>query len=300
MNPLTARAFVNRLWKIYFGTGLTRTLDDLGTQGEWPTHLELLDWLACEFMDSGWDVKHLVRLIVNSGAYRQSSTSTPALDEKDPLNRLLARQSRLRLDAELVRDYALSVSGLLVPEIGGPSVRPYQPEGYYAPLNFPKREYTHDRGAKLYRRTLYTHMQRTFPHPLLMNFDASGREECTAIRMTSNTPLQALNLLNDPIFVEAARVLAANIMERGGRTFEKRLNWAYQRALTRDPNAREIEMLRALFDQQLTRYRTDKDGANELLRVGEAPMPKRNAPELAAWTSIARAILNLNEVVTRN
>ena len=299
-NPLTARAFVNRLWKIYFGTGLSRTLDDLGTQGEWPTHLELLDWLACEFMDSGWDVKHLVRLIVTSGTYRQSSTSTPALDEKDPLNRLLARQSRLRLDAELVRDYALSVSGLLVPEIGGPSVRPYQPEGYYAPLNFPKREYTHDRGAKLYRRTLYTHMQRTFPHPLLVNFDASGREECTAIRMTSNTPLQALNLLNDPIFVEAARVFAANIVERGGRTFEKRLSWAYQRALTREPNARELELLRTLFDQQLTRYRTDTDGASELLRVGDAPKPKGNAPELAAWTSVARAILNLNEVVTRN
>ncbi|KAB2644411.1 MAG: DUF1553 domain-containing protein [Verrucomicrobia bacterium] len=299
-NPLAARAFVNRLWKIYFGTGLSRTLDDLGTQGEWPTHLELLDWLACEFMDRGWDVKHLVRLIVTSGTYRASSTSTPALDEKDPLNRLLARQARLRLDAELVRDYALSVSGLLVPEIGGPSVRPYQPEGYYAPLNFPKREYSHDRGAKLYRRTLYTHMQRTFPHPLLTNFDASGREECTAIRMTSNTPLQALNLLNDPIFVEAARVFAASIVERGGGTFEERLSWAYQRALTREPTAREIELLRALFDQQRARYRTDESGASALLRVGEAPLPKGNAPELAAWTGVARAILNLNEVVTRN
>ncbi|MFM1770345.1 MAG: hypothetical protein RJA22_2874 [Verrucomicrobiota bacterium] len=299
-NPLTARTVVNRLWKIHFGTGLVRTLDDLGLQGEWPTHPELLDWLACEFMDHGWDVRHVIRLIVTSHAYRQASTVRPGLHERDPQNRLLARQARLRLDAELLRDQALAASGLLVPTLGGPPVRPYQPEGYYAPLNFPKREYVADRGDNLHRRTLYTHLQRTFPHPLLVNFDAPGREECTASRPVSNTPLQALNLLNDPIFVEAARVLAAQTLREGGRRFETRLRWACERVLARPPQPEEARLLQGLLDQQLARYRQDPAAARALLAVGEAPAPKGDPAELAAWTAVTRALLNLNETVTRN
>lgn len=300
-NPLTARAFVNRLWKMYFGTGLSRTLDDLGVQGEWPTHPDLLDWLATEFMESGWDVKHLVRLMVTSRTYRQSSGLTPELLERDPQNRLLARQSRLRLDAELVRDNALAISGLLVDKLGGPSVRPYQPEGLYAPLNFPKREYVHDRGDRLYRRSLYTHWQRTFPHPSLIAFDAPGREECTALRVNSNTPLQSLVLLNDPIYVEAARVFAQNVLRKGGRSFTKQLEWAYQRALARSPKPEETKLLGALYENHLARYKNDPAAAREVLSTGEAPVTaNRPAHELAAWTSVARAILNLNETITRN
>ena len=216
-NPLTARTFVNRLWALYFGTGISRVLDDLGSQGEPPMHAELLDWLAVEFMESGWNVKHLVKLIVTSNAYRQSSTANAVLEEKDPYNRLIARQSHWRLDAEIVRDNALLLSGLLVQEIGGPSVRPYQPVGYYANLNFPKRRYAHDSGESQYRRGLYTHWQRTFLHPSMMAFDAPSRQECTAERSTSNTPMQALTLLNDPTYVEAARVFAQRIIKEGGQ-----------------------------------------------------------------------------------
>jgi len=300
-NPMTARVFVNRLWKMYFGTGLSRTLDDFGIQGEWPTHPELLDWLACEFMESGWDVKHIVTLIVSSRTYQQTSQVTPVLEERDPLNRLLARQSRFRLDAEFVRDSALSISGLLVDRQGGPSVHPYQPDGYYAPLNFPKREYVPDEGEAQYRRGLYTHWQRTFVHPSLVAFDAASREECTANRVNSNTPVQALVLLNDPTYVEASRVFAKNIVEKGGRNFETRLQWAYRAALMRHASGREIELLRALYEKQLDYYREHEAAARELISVGYAPIPSsRDAAELAAWTSVARALLNLNETITRS
>ncbi|MDE0552649.1 MAG: PSD1 and planctomycete cytochrome C domain-containing protein [Candidatus Poribacteria bacterium] len=299
-NPLTARAFVNRLWALYFGTGLSRVLDDLGAQGEPPVHPELLDWLAVEFMESGWNVKHIVKLMVTSSAYRQSSKSNEVLDEKDPYNRLLARQSNWRLDAEVVRDNALLLSGLLVPKIGGPSVRPYQPVGYYSNLNFPKRVYVHDTGEDQYRRGLYTHWQRTFLHPSMMAFDAPSRQECTAERATSNTPMQALTLLNDPSYVEAARVFAARIIQEGGESVADRINWAYQSALSRLPESKELEIVTNLYEKHRAEYTANLEAANALVLTGEASVTEGVEPdELAAWTSVARVILNLHETITR-
>lgn len=299
-NPLTARAFANRLWALFFGTGLSRVLDDLGAQGEPPVHPELLDWLALEFMDSGWNVKHLVKLIVTSNTYRQSSKPTEVLRERDAYNRLLARQSRWRLDAEVVRDTALHLSGLLVPEIGGPSVRPYQPKGYYSNLNFPKRTYVHDTDESQYRRGLYTHWQRTFLHPSLMAFDAPSRQECTAERATSNTPMQALTLLNDPTYVETARVFASRIINEGGETPTERVNWAYQWALSRPPQPKELEIMNALYEKHLTEFTGNLEAAEALVTTGEAAATGTVEPnQLAAWTSVARVILNLHETITR-
>ena len=299
-NPLTARAFVNRLWALFFGTGISRVLDDLGAQGEPPAHPELLDWLAVEFMESGWNVKHMVKLIVTSNTYRQSSKSTEVLRERDAYNRLVARQSRWRLDAEVVRDNALLLSRLLIPKIGGPSVRPYQPQGYYANLNFPKRTYVHDTGESQYRRGLYTHWQRTFLHPSMMAFDAPSRQECTAERSTSNTPMQALTLLNDPTYVEAARVFAARIIHEGGATLTHRINWAYHMVLSRLPQPRELEIMTSLYEKHQREYTANLDAASALVATGEAPATEGVHPaELAAWTSVARVILNLHETITR-
>ncbi len=299
-NPLTARVFVNRLWKLYFGAGISKTLDDLGAQGEWPKHPELLDWLAVEFMDSGWNIKHMVKLMVMSSTYRQSSDADEKLRERDPFNRLLARQSRFRLDAEIVRDNALAVSGLLADQIGGPSVKPYQPAGYWDQLNFPKRTYTNDHGASAYRRGLYTFWCRTFVHPSMVAFDASTREECVVERVTSNTPLQALVLLNDPTYVEAARVLAAKIMTDGGNSVDDRINWTFDRTLERKPRPEEQRELGELYRKQLERYNADQDSAEKLVSVGEWPANKElNLAELAAWTSVARVMLNLSETTAR-
>ncbi len=306
-NPLTARVFVNRLWRQYFGTGISKVLEDLGSQGEWPTHLELLDWMAAEFMtpSSGgahaWDVKHMVRTIVTSHTYRQSSDGDARVEERDPDNRLLARQSRFRVDAEIVHDVALSIAGLLVERFGGPSVRPYQPDGYLAAMNFPKREYSASRGEDLYRRGLYTQWQSTFLHPTLVTFDAPTREECTVNRVNSNTPLQALVLLNDPIYVEAARVFAEHMVKSGGKKLESRLQWAYARALNRAPEKAELQVLRELYRKSLARFSRNKLDAVEFLRVGDQPAPAAgDAAELAATMTVARAILNLHETITRN
>jgi hypothetical protein len=302
-NPLTARTFVNRVWRIFFGAGLTRTLEDLGSQGEWPSHPELLDWLAVDFRESGWDVKRLVTTIVTSEAYRRSSAAARELEERDPTNRFLARQARFRLDAELVRDNALAVAGLLVTDrIGGPSAKPYQPDGYYAALNFPRREYVPDIGDGVYRRGVYVHWQRTFLHPSLMAFDAPAREECTANRAASNTPLQALVLLNDPSYVEAARVFAERILRDAGASvsFEAKLHWAFARAVSRPPTKDEVLLLRGLWDKQRARYAADAAAARELISVGNAPLAKDlPLPELAAWTAVSRALLNLHETITR-
>jgi len=308
-NPMTARAFVNRLWRQFFGTGLTKALDDLGSQGEWPTHIELLDWLASEFMQPqwqaeggthAWDVKHIIRVMVTSHAYRQSSISNPELDERDPDNRLLARQSRFRVDAETVHDIALAVSGLLVETFGGPSVKPPQPEGYWAAMNFPKREYSASRGEDLYRRAVYTHWQRTFLHPSLMTFDAPSREECTMNRVNSNTPLQALVLLNDPIFVEAARVLGQNMLKKGGSGINERIDWGFLQALSRKPTDAERQILVNLHNKSLAQFRADPKSAREFVRVGEATGQEGLKPaELAAMSIVARAILNLHETITR-
>jgi hypothetical protein len=299
-NPLTARVFVNRLWKMYFGTGLSKNLDDLGTRGEWPTHPELLDWLATEFEDSGWDVKHMVKLMVMCHTYRQTAAVTDKLRERDPDNRLLARQSAIRLDAEFIHDNALAVSGLLVNKIGGPSVKPYQPEGFWDQLNFPKRTYVADHGDALYRRGLYTFWCRTFLQPSLQAFDAPSREECTIDRVKSNTPLQALALLNDPTYVEAARTLGEEIVRQGGSKVDDRINWTFMRTLDRKPTKQEMELLGRLYEQEQAHYAGDAKDAKELISVGERPVPKDlNPGEVAAWTSVARVVLNLHETITR-
>ncbi|HXG09437.1 MAG TPA: PSD1 and planctomycete cytochrome C domain-containing protein [Gemmataceae bacterium] len=300
-NPLTARVFVNRLWMLLFGQGLVKTLDDFGSQGSPPSHPELLDWLAVEFRESGWDVKHLVKRMVMSRTYRQSSQADEALRKRDPYNVLLARQGRFRLDAEMVRDNALAVSGLLSRKIGGRSVKPYQPDGYWAFLNFPKREYVKDTGEDLYRRGLYTYWQRTFPHPSLLAFDAPSREECTVERPRSNTPLQALVLLNDPTYVEAARCLAERIVREAGSGTEARIQFAYRQVLCRKAEPAEVNLLAALAEQHLQKYRVERESAQALLKVGDRPAPKEIDPaELAAWTSVARVLLNLHETITRN
>lgn len=300
-NPLTARVFVNRLWKQLFGAGLSRKLDDLGAQGEWPSHPELLDHLAGQWVQSGWNVKALVRYIVLSETYRQSSLASESLRQVDPYNRFLARQGRFRLDAELVRDNALAVSGLLVEQVGGPSVKPFQPAGYWAYLNFPTREWENGKGTELYRRGLYTHWQRQYLHPAMLAFDAPSREECTAERPRSNTPLQSLVLLNDPSYIEAARSFAERMLLEGGSSPDERLNWAFQQALSRDPLPRERQILGTLAAQHLSEYTEDLAAAQELLSMGATP-PRADLPpaEWAAWTSVARAILNLHETITRN
>ena len=324
-NPLTARVFVNRLWRQFFGTGLSKTLEDFGSQGEPPTHPELLDWLAAEFMhpecrgkrEQGlgagvacnvhdWDSKYIIRLLVTSHTYKQSSLSNtnakPAplspTSIEDFDNRLLAHQNRFRVDAEIIRDIALSVSGLLVEQFGGPSVKPYQPEGYLLSLNFPKRDYAADRGDSLYRRGLYTHWQRSFLHPSLLAFDAPSREECTVNRVSSNTPLQALVMLNDPIYLEASRVFAQNILKQ---KTESQINWALEKSLGRKGSAEEIRILTDLYNKGLVRYQKDSVAANELISIGDTPVAKEfPAAKLAAMTTVARAILNLHETITRN
>jgi hypothetical protein len=311
-NPLTARTFVNRTWREFFGTGLSKVIDDLGSQGEWPTHPELLDWLASEFMHPefepksahDWDVKHIIRLIVMSHAYRQSSLADPKGDAKDPENRLLAHQNRFRIDAENVRDVVLQASGLLSDKLGGPSVRPIEPPGYLAALNFPKREYSASHGEDLYRRGLYTTWQRTYLHPSLLNFDAPTREECTVSRSASNTPLQALDLLNDPIYVEAARVFAQKAAANGGTRaagFDAQLAWVFDRALNRPPTAEERSILRRLYERNLKRFTADRASARAFLSEGETPLPPNvNVVRLAAMATITRAVLNLHELITRN
>jgi hypothetical protein len=291
-NPLTARTFVNRTWREFFGTGISKTLDDLGSQGELPVNPELLDWLASEFMKD-WDVKHLVRTIVMSATYRQSWA---VVSEKDPENRLLSHQSRFRADAENVRDIALEVSGLLDERVGGPSVRPYQPDGYIATLNFPKREYSASRGEDLYRRGIYTEWRRTFLHPSMLNFDAPTREECTVNRTSSNTPLQALDLLNDPIYVEAARVFAEHALAQ-----RDDIGWIFARTLNRPPSAEERRILTSLYADNLKRFRAEPGSAAELAHMGDAPIAKTmDLPRLAALTMVTRAVLNLHETITRN
>ncbi len=321
-NPLTARVFVNRLWRQFFGTGLSKSLEDFGSQGEWPTHPELLDWLASEFMHPtsncglqnadcrlpsthDWDVKHVIRLIVTSHTYRQASANPQSairnLQSEDVENRLLSRQNRLRTDAEIVRDIALSVSGLLNEQFGGASIRPPQPEGYLGALNFPKRDYSADQGAAQYRRGLYVHWQRTFLHPNLATFDAPSREECTLNRTTSNTPLQALVLLNDPIYVEAARSFAQNALRQGGVSPTTQIAWAFERVTGRLATTEEKRILLELYQQNLKLYQSDAKSAQALLQTGETAVPKAVSPtKLAAMMNVTRALLNLHETITRN
>ncbi|EGF24457.1 PSD1 and planctomycete cytochrome C domain-containing protein [Rhodopirellula baltica] len=299
-NVLTARTMVNRLWYLMFGRGICSSVDDLGGQGTFPSHPELLDHLAVEFIESGWDIQHLLKQIAMSATYRQASNGSPELNALDPFNELFARQGRFRVSAEMVRDTALMISGLLVEEIGGPSVKPYQPEGYYSQLNFPRRNYVPDQGDNQYRRGVYTHWQRTFLHPMLKAFDAPSREECTAIRARSNTPLQALTLLNDPTFIEAATMFASRIMREGGTTVDERIEWAYRTAVSRPIDAVIAEELRTIQTEHLRHYAQEPDLAKELVSIGEQSSTTALDPaEWAAWTSVARVILNLHETINR-
>jgi hypothetical protein len=316
-HPLTARVAVNRHWQMFFGSGLVKTAEDFGSQGELPSHPELLDWLAVEFMNpssaplgSGsktrWDVKALLRLIVTSAAYRQSSVVTPQLVARDAENRLLARGPRLRLQAEFIRDQALAVSGLLNREIGGASVFPYQPAGLWQELasrqdskNWSAQFFVQSHGKDLYRRTMYTFWKRTSPPPTLVTFDAPDRETCTVRRSRTNTPLQALVLMNDPTYVEASRKLAERMMKQAD-TADERITLAFRLATARRPAAKEAEVLRRVFNRQMDVYRKDMKAALKLLGVGEAPRDERLPPaELAAWTVVASVILNLDETVTK-
>ena len=307
-HPLTARVIVNRYWQMYFGTGLVKTAEDFGTQGEYPTHPELLDWLATEFIASHWDVKGMQKRIVMSATYRQASHATPELIVKDPEDRLLARAPRFRLQAEFVRDQALAVSGLLNREIGGKSVSPYQPPGLWEELmsrsdgaNFTAQSYVQSHGPDLYRRGMYTFWKRTSPPASLTTFDAPDREVCTVRRGRTNTPLQALALMNDPTYVEAARKLAERAMTEGGATAEERIAYVYRIVLARSPRPQELAVLRNVFDQEWSGYRRNAEGALKLICVGEsARNEKLDASEHAAWTMVCSAILNLDETVTKN
>lgn len=297
-NPLTARVIVNRFWQMLFGVGLVKTVDDFGSQGEAPANQELLDWLAVEFVDSRWDVKRLFKTIMSSATYRQSSRLDRGLEERDPENRLLARGARFRLPAVTIRDQALAASGTLQGILGGPSVKPYQPAGLWEEVS--GNVYEADEGASLYRRGLYTYWKRTVAPPSMMNFDASDREVCTVHVTRTNTPLQALNLMNDPTFVEAARNLAERVLLDGSRSSAERIDAAYRRVLARPARAREVAVLQGLLETYLDQYRDDPDAAEALLAIGASPWTATRDPaELAAYTGVASLILNLDETVTK-
>jgi len=334
-HPLTSRVAVNRFWQMYFGHGIVKTVEDFGSQGEPPVHPELLDWLAAEFMNPtwrqgdmatgrwgdeahsqsairnpqsaikrGWDVKEMQKLIVTSATYRQSSRVTPELREKDPENRLLARGPRYRFPAEVIRDNALAASGLLNDEIGGRSVLPYQPPGLWEEMafgdGFSMQEYVQSHGEDLYRRSMYTFWKRTVPPAAMATFDAPDREKCVARRAVTNTPLQALVTLNDPTYVEAARAMAERTLREGGGDARSRIVYVFRLALARKPSTQEAQVLRELLSRQLINYRKDKKAASELLRVGESKVDdKIDQTELAAWTMVASAILNLDETITK-
>ncbi len=304
--PLTPRVIVNRYWQMYFGQGLVKSAENLGSQGDLPTHPELLDWLAVEFVRSGWNVKHIQELIVTSATYRQSSAAPREQVVADPENRLLARGPRVRLGAEFIRDMALSVSGLLNPRIGGESVLPYQPSGLWEELMsredndaFTAQKYSQDHGEKLYRRTMYTFVKRTAVHPSLATFDAPDRQVCTVRRPRTNTPLQALALMNDPTYVEASRVLGERLLASSTDDVA-RVETAFRLVLARAPKAAELAIVRRLLEEQRSHFGTKPEAADKLLRVGERPVGSGvNPAELAAWTVVASTLLNLDEAITK-
>jgi hypothetical protein len=282
-----------------FGTGIVKTVEDLGSQGEWPVHPDLLDWLAVEFIDSGWRVKHMLRTIVMSATYRQSSRVTPELIARDPENRLLARGPRFRLPAEMLRDQALAVSGLLVEKIGGPPVRPYQPPGLWQELAG-GQGYKEDAGDGLWRRSLYTYWRRTVAPPSMMNFDAPTRETCVVRENRTNTPLQALNLMNDVAWVEAARKLAERMIADGGSSPEARVRRGYELVLARSPRADENSTILKVLAKLEAFYLDHPEDAVQFVSHGKSPRKDRvSAGELAAWTAIASLILNTDEAITK-
>ncbi|HLU50237.1 MAG TPA: DUF1553 domain-containing protein, partial [Planctomycetota bacterium] len=301
-HPLTARVTVNRFWQEVFGTGIVRTTGDFGISGELPMHPELLDWLAVDFRENGWDVKRLFKLFVTSATYRQSATVTPEKIEKDPENRLLSRGPRFRMDAEMIRDYALQASGLLVRDIGGPSVKPYQPPGVWEAIAMNvsnTREYVRDAGENLYRRSLYTFWKRMAPPASMEILNAPNREFCVVRRDRTNTPLQALVTLNDEQFIEAARHLAQTAI-RQGDTFEERLRIVGLRLVARPFRPEEVEVIRASLDSLLAYYEAHSDDAAEVISVGESAADPGMAPaELAAWTLLSNQLFNLDEVLNK-
>jgi hypothetical protein len=298
-HPLTARVAVNRLWQMIFGTGLVKTVEDFGSQGEWPVHPELLDWLAVEFIESGWDVKAMLRLMVTSAAYMQSSKVTPELLEKDPDNRLLARGPRYRLPAEMIRDQALAWSGLLVEKTGGPSVRPYQPPGLWQELAG-GRGYQPDKGEGLYRRSLYTYWKRTVAPPGMITFDSPDRETCVVRETRTNTPLQALHLMNDTIFLEASRKLAERMLHEGGASVEERVAFGVKVVLARAPRAGEVAILERSHAEFAEYYRGHADEANRFISHGDsAPDPRNDPADLAAYAAVASLLMNTDEAVTK-
>jgi hypothetical protein len=300
-HPLTARVAVNRYWQMLFGTGLVATPEDFGSQGEYPTHPELLDWLAVDFRESGWDVKRAIKQLVMSAAYRQSAKVTPELVAHDPNNRLLARGPRFRLQGEFIRDNALAISGLLNEQMGGPGVKPYQPPGLWAEVGLggnPK--FVQDHEDKLYRRSIYTYWKRSAPPPSMQLFDAPTREKCTIRRPRTNTPLQALVTLNDVQFVEAARHFAQRMMLEGGDSPDQRVAFAYLQATAREPSQSELDAMLSVFATAQEHYKSDPDAAKQLLGFGESKRDESlDAAEHAAWTIVASSILNLDETLTR-
>ncbi|HMF20487.1 MAG TPA: DUF1553 domain-containing protein, partial [Gemmataceae bacterium] len=302
-NPLTARVTVNRFWQEIFGTGIVRTSADFGAAGEMPSHPELLDWMAVEFRESGWDVKRFFKLVVTSATYRQSAVTTKDRLAKDPFNRLLSRGARYRMDAEMVRDYALAASGLLVRKLGGPSVKPYQPEGVWeavAMIGSNTRDYRRDSGENLYRRSMYTFWKRAAPPASMDILNAPNREVCTVSRERTNTPLQALVTLNDPQFIEAARHLAQKMLKQGGDKVENRIDFMARRLLARPLRPEELKVVSASAGDLLAFYKANPKDAAKLIAVGESrPDPAVDVPTLAAWTMLANELMNLDEVLNK-
>jgi hypothetical protein len=304
-HPLTARVVVNRFWAQLFGVGLTKSVEDFGTQAEWPSHPEVLDTLARDFVDGGWDVKKLFRSIVLSSTYRQTSDAAPALYARDPENRLLARGPRVRLTSEQIRDQALAVSGLLAEKIGGPSVRPYQPEGLYKGIvvdaPYPSTTWELGKGDELYRRSLYTFWKRTVPHPAMLTFDSPDREFCSARRSRTNTPLQALVLWNETGYLESSRKLAERMLKEGGPDDAARTAFAFRLATGRAPRPAETEVLVRTLAQLRADFSARPDDAAKLVKVGASvPDPALPAVELAAAAGVANLILTLDETITKN
>ena len=305
-HPLTSRVAVNRLWEHFFGRALSASSADLGSQGQWPSHPELLDWLAVDFRENGWDRKRMIKLILTSRTYRQSSKTTPELLKKDPRNELLARGPRFRLTAEQIRDQALATSGLLVERLGGPSVKPYQPGdlwrqvSHYGSSPATSQTFVQDHGEKLHRRSLYTYWKRTLPPTNLSTFDAPNREICSIGRLPTNTPLQALVTLNDPQFVEASRALAVKLLETSYSSDRDRLTAGFLNVTSRPPVEAELATLESALKRERQRYQSDETAARELIAIGEVPAaPVAPPAEQAAWTQVASTLFNLSETITR-
>ena len=303
-NPLTARVTVNRFWQQFFGTGLVKTSEDFGTRSEWPSHPELLDWLATEFIRTGWDVKGFVRMIVTSATYRQDSRATPKLLATDPDNRLLARGPKYRLDAEVLRDNALWVSGLLNPKMGGRGVRPYQPGGIWEAVGYTASntaKYSQEHGDALYRRSLYLFWKRTAPPPSMTILDVPSREQCRTRRERTDTPLQALLMMNDVTYFEAARHLGYRMLREGGASDADRLRYGFRLVTARMPADNECALLTQNLDAQRSVFRANEEAAKKAISVGESPVPNDVPPaELAAYTMVANLLLNLDEAVTKD